>query len=705
MKYQSNIDQFHTYLNTVLSELLESQIRTRSFFTELLEYEGNALADNSKKLSGKLQREWLALSHSNAQLVKLGTSSWGRSIEQIKTLLAECDQLIRQLHRAMIDRELYEQQGVVLQGIILSHEKIENWEEFVQSILKQFHNIFEFNFFSIAFETQNGIDLYLYYMGDFPEEVTSRARKELTEHMSSHLSQANELTIREYQVLDIELDHIDFSQMNSVTVDVDGGQQKLGGLLEMGYFSSNPLGIDEKSIIKSILSVMVMVIGSSRTLKKTLTELEYHASQEPLTGLYNRRFFNGALEQEIERSKRYDHNFCLLMLDLDNFKGINDSYGHVCGDTVLKGIANILKNQTRRGDIITRLGGDEFSILLPETDVKGARHVAEEIKMAIEKANFSDQHKFHVTTSIGLVAYPIHTTMMSALLSHVDEALYQAKAAGRNMVFEFNENMGEAKKARRLFNLSQDLSCAIKKQRIIPYFQPIVTTSGQSIFAYEALARLVNEDGSVTSAGKFIDAAEQVGNSSDFDKYMIQMITDKLLVDHHGLEQFPLVFINLSPVSVQKRGILQYAASVCNDKQIPPERIVFEITERDVVSDMSAMKNFLSELRNQGFGFALDDFGSGYNSFYYLRELYFEYVKIDGEFVRNMLNNKVDLALIEALYSLCDKLKMKTIAEYIESDQILTRVKEVGIDYCQGYFIGVPNAEISDMKQSFSRIN
>ncbi len=705
MKYQSNIDQFHTYLNTVLSELLESQIRTRLFFTNLLKYEEKTLVSNLENLSGEQQKDWGALIHSNSQLVKLGAISWERSIHQIKTLLSKCDHLVKQLHKAMIDRELYEQQGVVLQGIILSHEKIENWEDFVQSILQQFHSIFEFNFFSIAFETQDGIDLFLYYMGEFPAEAKTRARQELTGHMSMRLCNTKVLTIREYQVLETRLDHVNFDKMNSVTIDVDGGQQKLGGLLEMGYFSSNPLGIDEKSIIKSILSVMVMVIGSSRTLKKTLTELEYHASQEPLTGLYNRRFFNEALEQEIERSKRYGHHFCLLMLDLDNFKGINDSYGHVCGDSVLKGIADILKKQTRRGDIITRLGGDEFSIILPETDIKGAQHVAEEIKITIEKAAFSDQHKFHVTTSIGLVCYPIHTTKMSILLAHVDEALYQAKSAGRNMVSEYHENMGEAKKARQLFNLTQDLSRAIKEQRIIPYFQPIVATSGQTIFAYEALARLVNEDGSIVSAGKFIDASEQVGNSSDFDKYMIQTITDKLLGDHKQSEHFPLVFINLSPVSVQKRGILQYAASVCNDKQIPPDRIVFEITERDMVSDMSAMKNFLAELRNQGFGFALDDFGSGYNSFHYLRELYFEYVKIDGEFIRNMLNNKVDIALIEALNGLCDKLNMKTIAEYIESDQILTRVKEVGIDYCQGYYIGLPGAEIGDMHQHFSGIN
>lgn len=440
MKQQSNIDQFHSFLNTVLTELLENQIRNRSFISGIQGYKNNEIENKLIGLDDESRRNWEALTKSNNQLIKLGESSWERNIDQIKALLLKCDYLVKELHKAMIDRELYEHQSRVLQGIILSHDKIENWEEFVQSILREFHSIFEFNFFSIAFDSEKGIDLYLYYMGEFTPEIITKAKKELTKHMITRLRSNKILTIKEYQVLDNKLENVHIDQMHSVTVDVDVKQENLGGLLEMGYFSSAPLGLDEKSIIRSILSVMVMVIGSSRTLRSTLTELDFHAKQDPLTRLNNRRYFNEFLEKEIERSKRYKHEFCILLMDLDNFKKINDSYGHLCGDDALKNVAKILKNKIRCGDVITRLGGDEFAIVLPETDLKGARFVAEEIKTTIETHEFSKKHDIHITTSIGLINYPIHAVSLGDLLSKVDTALYQAKANGRNTVCIFSES-------------------------------------------------------------------------------------------------------------------------------------------------------------------------------------------------------------------------------------------------------------------------
>lgn len=441
MKQQSKINQFHTYLNSVLSELLENQIRSRSFISGIQQYKNQEMEDGLSGLDEETQRNWIALTQSNAQLIKLGESSWEQSIDKIKNLLIKCDHLVKELHKAMIDRRLYEHQSHVLQGIILSHDKIENWEEFVQSILCEFHSIFEFNFFSIAFDTNNRIDLYLYYMGKFPDNAMVEAKKELTARMTTKLCSTKILTIKEYQVLDKKLEDINVDQMHSVTIDVDVKQENLGSLLEMGYFSSLPLGVDEKSIIRSILSVMVMVIGSSKTLKRTLTELDFHAKQDPLTELNNRRYFNEFLEKEIERSRRYKHEFCILLMDLDNFKEINDSYGHLCGDEALKNIARILRAKIRRGDTITRLGGDEFAIVLPETNMKGAHYVAEEIKTAIETHQFSESHAIHITTSIGLINYPTHSTSIADLLSKVDEALYQAKANGRNTVCEYNSNI------------------------------------------------------------------------------------------------------------------------------------------------------------------------------------------------------------------------------------------------------------------------
>jgi diguanylate cyclase (GGDEF)-like protein len=531
-------------------------------------------------------------------------------------------------------------------------------------------------------------------MGTFTTEAIADVKNELSAHLASGLTKTKKLTIKEYQVLDKQLDNIDINQMHSVTVDVNKEQDNLGGLFEMGYFSSTPLGIDEKSIIKSILSVMIMVIGSSRTLKKTLTELDYRANQDPLTGLYNRRYFNGFLENEIHHAKQHDHKLCVLMLDLDNFKEINDLYGHLCGDIVLRDVAGIIKQKIRRGDLATRLGGDEFAIVLPETNSTGAHHVAEELKKAIENHQFSDKHAFHVTASIGLIVYPTHSTSITGLMSKVDIALYQAKADGRNAVRDYDSSIRATRHSRRLVELSQEVTSAINEERIVAYFQPIVSTTEQSIYAYEALARLVREDEEIVPAEMFIDAVEQSGVITNLDKHMIEIVTNTMLSVSSESNDYPLVFINLSPASVQDYGILQYASTICMEKGIPPQCIVFEMTEREVVSDLTSMKSFLRELRNQGFAFALDDFGSGYNSFLYLRELHFDYVKIDGEFVRNMIHNKADNALIESLYSLCNKLEMKTIAEFVENDEILTRLQQVGVTYCQGFHTGLPSSTI-----------
>ncbi len=436
MKQQLKIDQFHTYLNTVLSELLENQIRTRSFITGVQSYK-NKIEKSTVFKSNESKCDTEALSKSTAQLIELGEKKWEQSITQIKTLLVKCNDLVQELHKAMIDRELYEHQSRVLQGIILSHDKIKNWEAFVQSILREFHSIFEFNFFSIAFDSEDGIDLYLYYMGAFDEDLKAKAKKELTQHMTINLSREKVFTIKEYQVFDKKIHNVHINQMHSVTIDVDSELENLGGLLEMGYFSASPLGIDEKSIIRSILSVMVMVIGSSRTLKKTLISLDSQANQDPLTGLNNRRYFNDFLEKEIERSRRHNHEFCALMLDLDNFKKINDSHGHLSGDKVLKDIANILKNKIRRGDIVARLGGDEFAIVLPETNMKGAHFVSEEILSALANYQLPDLIDIHITTSIGVINYPSHSTSQTDLLNKVDIALYQAKANGRNTICTF----------------------------------------------------------------------------------------------------------------------------------------------------------------------------------------------------------------------------------------------------------------------------
>lgn len=464
-------------------------------------------------------------------------------------------------------------------------------------------------------------------------------------------------------------------------------------MLGVGYSTLYPLSTQEEIIIRSLLSVMVMVVGSAKTLNSTLRELEYYAEHDPLTGLYNRRYFNRLLEYEIDRAGRHTRNFSILMIDLDNFKIINDSHGHGCGDRVLRQISQTLENRVRKGDVLARLGGDEFAIILPETNFEQAAIVAEDVRKTASKLEFhSDDksHHFGITLSLGLINFPKDATTMSELMSGADIALYQAKAEGKNSVCTLDSVKDRIALERKQHSLTEGLRNALGTNRIIPYFQPIINCEDGSIFAYEALARLKTEDGQIISAGEFIEATEKIGISLDLDRVIMKHVAENLaefVVEHRPI---PKVFINLSPQQIQHRGILQYGQTLCEEYAIPPENIIFELTERAAISNMSNVRRFLERLQKRGFSFALDDFGSGYNSFHYLRELHFDYVKLDGSFISNMLHSKVDDALVEALSGLCGKLGIATIAEFVETQEIMDRLGELGVDYAQGFHLGMP---------------
>ncbi|WNB78082.1 putative bifunctional diguanylate cyclase/phosphodiesterase [Methylomonas koyamae] len=464
----------------------------------------------------------------------------------------------------------------------------------------------------------------------------------------------------------------------------------------MAFASAVPLSHQEQSIIRSLLSVMVMIVGSSKVLSRTLSELEYYSTHDPLTGIHNRRYFNDMLEYEIPRSERHNHEFSVLLLDLDDFKDINDSYGHPVGDSVLIKIAATICTRLRKGDIPVRMGGDEFAIILPETSLQGAKDVAESIRSSLHGMSFEtpDGKSFHVSTSVGVIGYPRDAQSVSDLMSGVDIALYRAKQLGKNevCVFDADANTPQALQDSRSF--VEELRQSLAEDRFQPHFQPIVDCKTGEIFAYESVARLSRADGTTMTAGLFIETIEKYGLSRELDRIMVRKVIEanKANIDRSGRPQ--RLFINLSAQEIQGRGILGFAEQLCEQLGVPPSSIVFEILERDAIGDMSHMGKFLANLRKQGFAFALDDFGSGYNSFHYLRELHFEYVKIDGAFVRNIVDSKIDLALVSNLSRLCRDLGILTIGEYVESAEILEVLQDIGIDYAQGFHLGIPQSSL-----------
>ncbi|MBS0345460.1 MAG: EAL domain-containing protein [Proteobacteria bacterium] len=621
----------------------------------------------------------------------------GNNSRDLQQVMLEFNRVSKDLAGTLIEKDLLERQSRVLETIVLSHEKVTQWKAFVQEVLLGFHAFFPFDVFFIAFSEDNALSLYVYYMGEYPEEVKTSARHRLARDMIEHLDLPPDvpLDIEEFQVIrNRKRQGVDASNIRMITVPVpDIDSSNLSGLLGIAYASLDKLTPQESSVIHSILAVMVMVVGSSKALSRTLSELEYYSTHDPLTGLHNRRYFNEMLGYELGRSERHVHEFSILMLDLDDFKDVNDTYGHPRGDMVLQQVAEKMRTVMRRGDLATRIGGDEFAIILVETGLEGAMVVAEKLRTELRQMRFEgdDGKIFHITTSIGIVSYPQDANSLTDLMAGVDIGLYRAKELGKDTIGTFESVKDRVHASRATRDYAEKLRASLREKRVVPYFQTIFDCRTGQPFAYETLARIIEPDGTTLSAGAFIETIEKYGLGRDLDRAIIEQgfAAARERLDTPGAPPFRL-FINLSAQEIQGRGILGYAEMLCAQLDIPPNVIVFEILERDAIGDMTHMRKFLSDLRKKGFLFALDDFGSGYNSFHYLRELTFDYVKIDGAFVKNIVKSKVDRTLVRNLTRLCQELGILTIAEFVESEEILDELRSMGVDYAQGFHLGMP---------------
>ncbi|BCO25315.1 hypothetical protein MIZ03_0175 [Rhodoferax lithotrophicus] len=696
-----------------MAALLESQTRSKIFGNSLnalvKEVHGEVIADlrqlvamsDATDLSVRLEHAVQACERLDGTLDLLldeRQRQWHRNGNYVRATMQEFNQTLSDLASSLIEKSLFERQSKVLERIILSHENISHWKEFVQEILADFHAIFPFNFFYIAFAEEHGLSLFLYYLGDFSDELKKNARDMLSKQMLVNLALSSDapLDIEEFVIKIDQPVNNNSDAVRMITVAVPEHTPKLAGVLGVAYVASGELSPQEESVVRSILSVMVMVVGSSKLLSRTLTELEYYAMHDPLTGLYNRRHFNNILEYEIGRSERHGHEFSLLMLDLDDFKDINDTYGHAAGDEALCGVAEILRTQVRKGDLAARIGGDEFTIILMETGCTGATTVASTLGKTLREHVFttSDGKNFHLTISIGIATYPVDANNNTDMLAGADVAMYRAKELGKDSVCTLDALQGRVAISRITRDKAENLREALQQDRITPYYHSIVNCQTGELYACETLARLVEPNGDIVSAGAFIEAMEKYGLGRELDRVMLRKAFAAKQACLLSGAPDTKIFLNLSAQEIQERGILGYAEELCHALGIPPQCVVFEILERDAIGDMTNMRKFLTHLRQKGFAFALDDFGSGYNSFHYLRELQFEYVKIDGAFVRNILNSKVDYALVHNLSRLCQDLGILTVAEFVENQAILDALKAMGINYAQGFHISMPSRDM-----------
>ena len=544
-----NLDEMREQVLERFAALIESQGRTQLFASTIgaLVHDINAEIVSGSRQSFKLSdnidikqadrneiqarlRNDIALSGRVEKTLDLLLAErqrqWIVNDNQLKQVMLDFNKTVQNLAGTLIEKDLLERQSHVLENILISHEKVSQWRQFVQEILSKFHSIFPFNFFFIAFAEEHGLSLYLYFLGSYSDEIKKSVRGKLVREMLSKLDLPED-TLTDIEEFDIEakVSAESLNDIDLITVRVpDMDVLNLAGVLGVAYGSMQKLTVQESSVIRSILAVMVMVVGSSKALSKTMSELEYYSIHDPLTGLHNRRHFNEMLEYEIERSERHKHEFSILMLDLDDFKDINDTYGHPCGDSTLRGVADILRNNVRKGDMCTRIGGDEFAMILTETSQLAAQEVAEKLRQELRNKKFETPagKTFHVTTSIGIIAYPNDALNISDLMAGVDIGLYRAKAIGKDSVCTVEQVEDKIQTGRTVRDNAEKLRDSLREDRITPYYQPIFDCKTGEIFAFEALARLIEPSGETISAGVFIETIEKYGLGRDLDVVMIK---------------------------------------------------------------------------------------------------------------------------------------------------------------------------------------
>lgn len=433
------------------------------------------------------------------------------------------------------------------------------------------------------------------------------------------------------------------------------------------------------------------------TLQDFQYRLEELSVRDPLTGLYNRRKFEQFLDYEVDRATRHNRSFCLIMIDLDNFKHINDTYGHPIGDMALQKLALLLGKQTRKTDVLARLGGDEFAIILPETDFEHGLSSAEKLRHILANSALElPDCKIRISGSFGVVSYPHNGDDVDNLNIAMDVAMYKAKRNGKNCVaiLDDNENGAEME----VFKKGEFLRLAMEENRVAAFLQPIVGIPG-GLYAYEVLAR-IEDNGRYITANDFIHAAEELGLTVELDTVIFKKGVDYLA--SHPSETTKL-FFNLASRTLANDETIREMVAFARKMKIQLNRIVFEITEREALPRISELSHLIDDLHEMGIGFALDDFGSGFSSFLYLKYLSVDYVKIEGSFVRQIAVDRRDRIMVEHIASIANQFGIKTIAEMVEDEETSLLLQTYGINYAQGYYYGHPNPSTDNGRPTQSK--
>jgi len=449
--------------------------------------------------------------------------------------------------------------------------------------------------------------------------------------------------------------------------------------------------------IRELFNGALVIIEDITNQAKLEKLLRYQASHDSLTNLGNRKDFEDCVYCYIKKAVEHDLPGVVLFIDLDRFKPINDIAGHSAGDELLKRISVILLSNVRERDIVARIGGDEFAILLGDCPLNMAEKIAETIRKSIDEMVFiHEENSFKIGVSIGVSCINKENNNLSNIINAADNACQIAKTRGRNQIHVASYEKGEYKRHKQQVAWLPKITKALKNNKFMLYKQKISNICDPEIDShFELLIRLQNEDGTITPPYQFIPPAERYDLMPQIDRWVIECAFSKI-------DKNCNYSINLSGLSVCDETLSTYIESLQKIHGIDANKITFEITETAAIQNIELCSKFISSLKSLGFKFSLDDFGSGLSSFSYLKNLDIDYLKIDGSFVKEIVKERTSLIMVKSIHEVGQAMGLKTIAEFVENEEILNKLKAIGVDYAQGYHIHKPEPLIGNVEEKDS---
>jgi diguanylate cyclase (GGDEF)-like protein len=435
-----------------------------------------------------------------------------------------------------------------------------------------------------------------------------------------------------------------------------------------------------------------IVLSALERAEKTEIELRYLADHDSLTGLLDRRRFRAELDGYVSFTARYGGQGAVMIIDIDGLKAVNDSLGHHAGDNLIQQIATIMRERVRTTDIVARLSGDELAVLMPQTDTQGALQLGEDLRGQVAENARPAPEADPVTISVGIMMFGSgHAGGPEAVLVAADQAMYRAKEEGRNQISLFRDP-GETKQdTRRHQTTTARIRDALTHDRLSLHTQPIRSLASGGIERYELLLRMTADDGELLPASAFIEAAERSGMIQELDRWVVGQALEVL--GRREREGDPVsLHVNLSGASLADVSVLEFIERRIDEGDADPGRCTFEITATAKIADYAKAGGFADRLTEIGCQVAIDDYGTGFGPFQYLKEMPFDVIKIDGSFVRDMPRSDADQLTVQAIVQIARGLGKTTIAEFVQDDTTAQMLREYGVDMAQGFHLGRPVA-------------